>query len=430
MNHPALRRFLSFPGVTRRFATTARRTATGLALAFLSIAFVPVSAGAGTNPKVGAGLKHLLYVTDDAAVDLKIYDIDRGHVLVRTLALPELVKDLETWRQRRPVKSGRAPAAGERVEATIRGITADANLGWLWFSEDKTNTVYAYDFVREKMVWAINVSRFDQGQFPDRLNVTRDGKALYVPLKTSDRMLVLDSRTGEKLAVHPMHTNPHNTFIGEQGRYVYAGGRSGGPLYVFDQHTHELVKKIGPFSGPIRPLTVDPTERFFFANITKLEGIAAAEIATGRTWEVLHRVPAAREKYPQAKTDPIPHGNQPIHHGIAVRPGKKKEVWTIDDGWGYLYVYDYTTMPPKWIADVPLFRDITQVVGPPHDRWVQFSNDGKYCYTPSRVIDADTRKVISTSIAVSEKIVEIDFQDGSPIAVSGQNGGVYRAGLK
>ncbi|MEY4940485.1 MAG: hypothetical protein RIQ93_2220 [Verrucomicrobiota bacterium] len=412
------------------FSRFARLRCSSAALALLALAFMPLATGAGTNPQIGAGLKHLLYVTDDVAADLKIYDIDRGHTLVRTLALPELVRDLETWRQRRPGKSGRAAHATERVEATIRGITVDANLGWLWFTEDKTNTIYAYDFVREKMVWTINVGRFDQGQFPDRLNVTRDGKALYVPLKTSDRMLVLDSRTGEQLAMHPMHTNPHNTFIGEQGKYVYSGGRSGGPLYVFDQHTHQLVKKIGPFSGPIRPLTVDPTEQFFFANITKLEGIAAAEVATGRTWEVLHRVPPEREKYPQAKTNPMPHGNQPVHHGIAVRPGNKKEVWTIDDGWGYLYIYDYTTMPPKWIEDVPLFTDITQVAGPPHDRWVQFSNDGRYCYTPSRVIDATTRKVISTAMAVSEKIVEIDFQDGAPIAVSGQNGGVYPVGLK
>jgi hypothetical protein len=248
-------------------------------------------------------------------------------------------------------------------------------------------------------------------------------------VKNSERLLVLDSHTGRKLTEHSLHVNPHNTFIGEQGRYVFAGGRSGGPMYIFDQHTHQLVKEIGPFSGPIRPLSADPDEKYFFANLTKLEGIAMAEIATGKMWEVPHRVPPEREKYPQAKTDPMPHGNQPISHGIAVRPGKTKEVWTIDDGWGYLYIFDYSTMPARWIEDVPLFTDITQVAGPPHARWVGFSIDGKYCYTPSRVIDADTRKVISTGIAVSEKLIEIDFRDGRPIAVSGQNGGVYPAGV-
>ena len=45
-----------------------------------------------------------------------------------------------------------------------------------------------------------------------------------------------------------------------------------------------------------------------------------------------------------------------------------------------------------------------------------------------RVIDADTGKVISEKIAISEKIVEIDFRDGVPIAARGQNGGVYPAG--
>ncbi|MBI4624837.1 MAG: hypothetical protein HY736_16680 [Verrucomicrobia bacterium] len=397
-------------------------------------------------------MKHLLYVTDDVEMDIKIYDIDRGHAYVRTLKLPELVNDLEGWRKKRlanppagrGAKGGQATKQGARgpgggrgpdlasrpLEATIRGITGDANSGWLWFTEDKVNKIYAYDFVHEKMVWAIDIGKFEGAEFPDRLNVTRDGKALYVPIKNSDRILVLDSRTGEKLADHPLHTNPHNTFIGEQGRYVFAGGRSGGPMYIFDQHTHKLVKEIGPFSGPIRPLTADPSESYFFANITKLEGIGVGEVATGKIWEVLHRVPPEREKYPQAKTDPMPHGNQPIHHGIAVRPGNKKEVWTIDDGWGYLYIFDYSIMPPRWIEDVPLFTDITKVEGPDHDRWIQFSNDGRFCYTPGHITDANTRKVISRDIAVSEKIIEIDFRDGVPTAVSGQNGGVYPAGLK
>ncbi|MSU66809.1 MAG: hypothetical protein EXS38_12085 [Opitutus sp.] len=419
--------------------------------------------GADANPNIGAGVKHLLYLTDDHEVDIKVYDIDNGHKLVRTLKLPELVNDLEAWRKKRIANpsagrggagaaekagakgggatakgaataakggGGRGPDMSHPVEATIRGVTADANSGWLWFSEDKVNKLYAYDFVHEKMMWTIDLGKYEGAEFPDRINVTRNGEALYVPVKNSDRMLVLDSHTGNKLADHPMHTNPHNTFVGELGKYLFAGGRSGGPMYIFDQHTHQLVKEIGPFSGPIRPLTADPTESYFFANITKLEGIGVGEVATGKIWEVLHRVPAEREKYPDAKTNPMPHGNQPIHHGIAVRPGTKKEVWTIDDGWGYLYIFDYSSMPPKWIEDVPLLTDITKVEGPDHDRWVQFSNDGRYCYTPGHIIDANTRKVISRDIAISEKIVEIDFRDGVPIAVSGQNGGVYPAGLK
>ena len=420
-------------------AVAAFTLAIGLISAALSSS---AGAAAAANPHIGAGLKHMLYLTDDAAKNIKIYDIDKNHELVRTLKLPELEADLEAYRQKRmaappaargpgsgaATKKGRGPDPSAPVEASIRGVTADANTGWLWFSEDKVNKIYAYDFVNEKMMWVKDLATYDGAEFPDRINVTRNGKALYIPVKNSDRMLIIDAHTGTKLADHPMHTNPHNTFIGEQGKYVFAGGRSGGPMYIFDQATHKLVKTVGPFSGPIRPLTADPTESYFFANITKLEGFGVGEVATGKIWEVQHRVPAEREKYPQAKTDPMPHGNQPIHHGIAIRPGNRKEVWTIDDGWGYLYVFDYSTMPPKWVKNIPLFDDITKVVGPDQDRWIQFSNDGKYCYTPSRVIDADTGKVITDKIAVSEKIVEIDFRDGVPIAVSGQNGGVYPAG--
>ena len=442
---------MKLPSLRPRYRSP--RRAIGLLLVASASFLCSSVRGADANPHLGTGVKHLLYLPDDREVDIKVYDIDNGHKLVRTLKLPELVNDLEAWRQKRlanrpgaggtgaagkaatkgagaPASAASGPDLSRPAEATIRGVTADANSGWLWFSEDKVNKLYAYDFVHEKMRWTLDLAKFEGAEFPDRINVTRDGQALYVPVKNGERMLVLDSHTGTKLADHPMHTNPHNTFVGELGKYLFAGGRSGGPMYIFDQHTHQLVKEIGPFSGPIRPLTADPTESYFFANITKLEGIGVGEVATGKIWEVLHRVPAEREKYPNAKTNPMPHGNQPIHHGIAVRPGSKKEVWTIDDGWGYLYIFDYSSMPPKWIEDVPLFTDITKVEGPDHERWVQFSNDGRFCYTPGHIIDANTRKVISRDIAPSEKIIEIDFRDGVPITVSGQNGGVYPAGLK
>ncbi len=355
------------------------------------------SHAADANPHIGSGLKRLLYVADDQAGEIKLYDIDRRHEFVRALKIPA---------------------------TRVRGLSAHAATGRLFFSDDPSNSVGAYDFIHEKIIWQVNVNKFG-GKFPDRLNVTLDGRALYVPCKQSDKQLVLDAATGARLAEFAMTRDPHNTFIGEQGRYVYCSARSGGPLYLADPLTHQVVKTIGPFSGPIRPFSVNESETLFFANITKLSGFGVGDIATGKVvCEVTHEVPAERRAHPSAAT-PLPHGDQPLSHGLAVRPGSK-EVWFLDDAWGYLYVFDITTMPPRHLADVPLFDDIAQTVGPAHNRWVSFSIDGKYCYTPTRIIDADARKVVG-NLADSEKLVEIDFQDGVPVRVSGQNGGVYPA---
>src|SRR5437763_4039025 len=170
-------------------------------------------------------------------------------------------------------------------------------------------------------------------------------------------------------------------------------GRSTGTIYPADPATHRGGKKIGPFSSPIRPCSVDRSETYFFACLTKLAGFGVGDVERGRVlYEVSHPTPAERSSHAEAFSG-LPHGDRPLSHGIAVRPGSN-EVWLLDDGWGYLYVFDASPLPaapPRHVADVPLFDRIDEKVGPEHNRWVSFSIDGKYCYVPTRVLDSDTR---------------------------------------
>ena len=45
-----------------------------------------------------------------------------------------------------------------------------------------------------------------------------------------------------------------------------------------------------------------------------------------------------------------------MSHGVNIRPDQK-EAWAVDGVYGYVYVYDITSLPPKHIADVPLFQN-------------------------------------------------------------------------
>ena len=100
-----------------------------------------------------------------------------------------------------------------------------------------------------------------------------------------------------------------------------------------------------------------------------------------------------------------------MSHGVNIRPDQK-EVWVVDGVYGYVYVYDITSLPPKHMADVPLFQNPSEQ---PHPGWISFSIDGKYAYPDGgAVIDTSTKKVVAR-IPTSEKLVEIDFRDGKPI---------------
>jgi len=98
-------------------------------------------------------------------------------------------------------------------------------------------------------------------------------------------------------------------------------------------------------------------------------------------------------------------------HGINLRPDQK-EVWVADGVYGYVYVYDVTSMPPKHVADVPLFKDPSEQ---PHPGWISFSLDGKYVYPDGGAVIDSKIKRVTTRIPTSEKLIEIDFRDGKPV---------------
>ena len=77
-------------------------------------------------------------------------------------------------------------------------------------------------------------------------------------------------------------------------------------------------------------------------------------------------------------------------------------------------------MPPKYAASVKLREQ---------PGWITFSLDGKFAYpSTGEVIDTATRKVVAAladekgRAVHSEKVVEIHFRDGKPVATGDQFG--------
>jgi hypothetical protein len=84
----------------------------------------------------------------------------------------------------------------------------------------------------------------------------------------------------------------------------------------------------------------------------------------------------------------------------------------VDGVYGYVYPYDVTVMPPKYLAGVPIYKDPQEQ---PHPGWISFSIDGRYAYPDGGVvIDTKTKKV-AARIPTSEKLLEVDFEGGKPV---------------
>src|SRR5262249_37185964 len=152
--------------------------------------------------------------------------------------------------------------------------------------------------------------------------------------------------------------------------------------------------KIGPFSKGVRPFAIDADEKYAYANVDGLLGFEIGQVREGHAWGggKLYRVEA---KTPKKRLEELPH--PPAHkphstpsHGLNIRPDGK-DVWVVDGVYGYAYAYDVTSLPPKLVAEVPLYQDPKQQ---PHPGWISFSIDGRYAYPDGGVvIDTRTKKV-------------------------------------
>jgi DNA-binding beta-propeller fold protein YncE len=355
-------------------------------LALLSLVVLGTSARVpSTSPR------HLLYVaspgtrnyTQYGGVGVLVFDADDGYRFVRRIP---------TW----PVVEGK-PAEN------VKGIAASARNGRVYVSS--LTRVIAIDAITGATVWD---HAYEGGA--DRLAISPDGRALYVPQLEGSSWHVVDADDGRVLATIETRSGSHNTIYAADGRHVYLAGLKSATLSVVDPAQRRVTSVVGPFDNVVRPFTVNGAGTLVFANVNDLLGFDVADLRTGK---LLHRVEVTGVQKGPVKRHGCPS------HGIALTPDER-ELWLADCANQRIHLFDATVMPPKQVASLPM-RDC---VG-----WVSFSIDGRTAYSSTgEMIDVATRKVIATltdeagRAVQSEKMLELLVDDGKVVRAGNQFG--------
>jgi DNA-binding beta-propeller fold protein YncE len=325
------------------------------------------------------GIRNLL---EFGGAGILIFDMDKGHAFVKRIETPE--------------------SKLEKPD-NVKGICACAATKRLYFTT--TKKLFCIDLVTEKTLWE---KALPQGC--DRMSITPDGKALYVPSFEKDIWNVVDGATGDVIATIEPKSGAHNTVVGLDGSKMYLAGLKSPLLAIADTKEHKAAATCGPFSASIRPFTVNAAQTLCFVNVNELLGYEIGDLKSGKK---LHRVEV--EGY---KKGPVKRHGCPSH-GIGLTPDEK-EIWLCDAFNSRLHVFDVTELPGKQKESIALREQ---------PGWVTFSLDGKWAYpSTGEVIDTKSKKIVTAlkdekgREVHSEKMIEIHFKDGTPVRNGDQFG--------
>jgi DNA-binding beta-propeller fold protein YncE len=360
-----------------------------LAGAWLSGAAAPCLAGGEAAPPAE---RRLLYVASPGIRNyvewggkgILVYDIAGGHAFVKRIPSP-------------------FDDPGGKVE-NIKGICASVTNRRLYVTS--LTRLACIDLVTEKLLW---VEALEGGC--DRMAITPDGKALYVPSLEGPHWNVVDGITGAVVRKLTIGQGAHNTVCPPSGTRVFMADLKSPHLLVADPATQQVVQQVGPFSAPIRPFTVNGDGTLSFVNVNGLLGFEVGDVGAGT---MLHRV-----EVPGFRPGPVKRHGCPSH-GVGLTPDEK-ELWLVDGANQRLHVFDATAMPPRYRESIELFVD--------QPGWITFSLDGRHAYpSTGEVIDTRTRKIVAHlkdeqgRQVQSEKLLEIDFAQGVPVRAGDQFG--------
>jgi hypothetical protein len=348
-----------------------------------------------------ATIHHYEYVF--TAGQIYVYDMDNGHALLKTVAVP--------------------------TTAGVRGAVASVATGTLYISygSDSGSGGFqlAYNLSTDHVVWTMSY-----GHGIDSQSISPDGKKIYMPsgeAASGGTWYVEDSSNGNDIAtILSGGSGPHNTIVSPSGKRVYMGNRdftsSAGTndFDIADTATNLVVGRVTPLKSGVRPFTINSKETLSFITVSGFLGFQVGDLTTGK---VIYTVPVDGSKIPgftTQTTSSIPS------HGISLSPDDK-EIYLIDQPNSYVHIFDVSGLPgsaPVQVADIKLLNPMSgNEVGCAYDcvrnGWLHHSRDGRFVYVGDSgdVIDTLTRTTIATlpELANSRIEIEIDFQDTTPI---------------
>jgi len=216
-----------------------------------------------------------LYAVNQSSANrgsISVYDIGRGHGLVKTTQTVANVDD-------------------------VKGVAVSAATGKLYVAyrtRSGVGMIYCLDVYANAVLWNRKID-----PDVDRLSIHPDGRLLYVPTwegGSADYINVLDAETGDVVRRVYFSNRSHDTLFPLSGpifQETKAADGSGHYLYLIDPSSY-AVSRIGPYSGILGPYAVDGMSRRVVNNVTGLWGMQVADIKTGPNRHRQHPKSSAR----------------------------------------------------------------------------------------------------------------------------------------
>jgi YVTN family beta-propeller protein len=290
------------------------------------------------------------------------------------------VVDVQTNAILRTIQVGKDP----------HGIAAPSSQDVLYIATEEDQSIEVIDPVRDVVTARYPIF----GKRPNEIEVTPDGRFLYVPCLGAGEYQVFDTR--EKKIVARLKTDgyPHNTVVSPDGRFMYLSPYDRGAtseesvrkqglptslnrkLYIADTRSHSIVSTIDVPNAP-RPIALSPDGKRLYVNTDNFLGFLVVDVEKKR---VLREVPYDLTEAEKA----MPSRS----HGIGVTPDGA-EVWSCDTNNGLVHVFDVRSDPPREIARVKAGKVPYWVTLTPDGRTIYVSNTGEDTVS---VIDVQSKK--------------------------------------
>jgi hypothetical protein len=386
-----------------------------------------IAAGCLMPAALAAADQHLLYVfraPEDRdgfrtlTSRIEVYDIDDGHRLVRTIALPSNVKN---------IRGVDACVATRRLYISHYGVFGSGYEGHVLCLDLQTNAVL---WQRE---YASDV---------DRGAITPDGSKLFMPSgesALSTYFYVIDGLTGAENPADriTIAAKTHNTIASLDGKLVFMSAfgvdNDYDWLHVVDAQTDRTIRRIGPCHGTVRPFTINGKASLAFITTNALLGFQVGDVATGKI--LFTAKPPASYAQPAA-------GSGVVSHGISLT-ADERQCYVVDQSARTgIHVFDVSGVPakaPVWkkFIDTHGGRETdgsgkflygeTGIYGQPG--WIVSSIDGRYQYPETgEIIDTATNTVVGQLrdknglFSHSRFGLEVVMRGGVPIAAGNQFG--------
>ena len=306
-----------------------------------------------------------LFIAPSAVAQQKLYVLSSlgSDVSVIDVASNRLIKTIEV---------------GDRPH----GIAAPRSQDRLYVAVEFENALAVIDPVTDTLIEKYRMF----GNRPNEIDVTSDGRFVYLPILGHGVYEVFDTIEETIVARIPTNGFPHNVVISPDDRFAYlspmdrgntpveAIAKAGFPttlnnrIYVVDTTDHKITATIPTDDAP-RPIAISPDGKRLYANVDGLQGFVVLDLQTHKQ---IARVQYALSADEQARPS--------RSHGIVASPDGR-ELWTSDVNLGLVFVFDVTQHPPVEVARI-------ENDGPVY--WMTMTPDGKTLYVSSAESDTVT----------------------------------------